>query len=205
MSGIERREQLIGVARSIFAEKGFEATSMEEISAKAKVSKPVVYEHFGGKEGLYAVIVDREVQQLVSAIIGVLEQSQSPRAMAEGAALALLDYIDTHTDGFRILVRDSPASQSRGSYYSVIGDVAQKVEALLAEHFRDSGFHADWAPMYAHMMVGLVSQVGQWWLDERKPSKQEVAAHIVNLVWYDLSGMRKDPHLVTDSAKKLAS
>ena len=41
--------------------------------------------------------------------------------------------------------------------------------------------------------------------DRRKPSKQEVAAHIVNLVWYGLSGMRKDPHLVTDSAKKLAS
>ena len=45
----------------VFAERGFEATSVEEIAARAGVSKPIVYEHFGGKEGLYAVIVDREV------------------------------------------------------------------------------------------------------------------------------------------------
>ena len=48
------REQLIRVGRALFASKGFEAVSVEEIAANAKVSKPIVYEHFGGKEGLYA-------------------------------------------------------------------------------------------------------------------------------------------------------
>jgi AcrR family transcriptional regulator len=48
MSGRERREQLIAVGRTLFAEKGFEAVSVEEIAATAGVSKPVVYEHFGG-------------------------------------------------------------------------------------------------------------------------------------------------------------
>ncbi|HVD28025.1 MAG TPA: helix-turn-helix domain-containing protein, partial [Mycobacteriales bacterium] len=52
MSGKERREQLLDVGRSLFAEKGFEATSTEEIASRAGVSKPIVYEHFGGKEGL---------------------------------------------------------------------------------------------------------------------------------------------------------
>ena len=60
MSGRERREQLISVGRTLFADKGFEAVSVEEIASTAGVSKPVVYEHFGGKEGLYAVVVDRE-------------------------------------------------------------------------------------------------------------------------------------------------
>ena len=62
MTGKERREQLLDVGRSLFAQKGFDATSVEEIAAKADVSKPVVYEHFGGKEGLYAVVVDREIE-----------------------------------------------------------------------------------------------------------------------------------------------
>ena len=57
MTGTERRHQLIDIGRSLFAERGYDATSIEEIAQRANVSKPVVYEHFGGKEGLYAVVV----------------------------------------------------------------------------------------------------------------------------------------------------
>ena len=66
MTGRERREQLLDIGRKLFAERGFEGTSVEEIAAQAGVSKPVVYEHFGGKEGLYAVVVDREVERLLT-------------------------------------------------------------------------------------------------------------------------------------------
>jgi len=52
----------------VFAEHGYDATSVEEIAEQAGVSKPIVYEHFGGKEGLYAVIVDRETGQVVGSI-----------------------------------------------------------------------------------------------------------------------------------------
>ena len=48
MTGKQRREQLISIGRSAFAEQGFDGTSVEDIAARAKVSKPVVYEHFGG-------------------------------------------------------------------------------------------------------------------------------------------------------------
>ena len=65
MTGKQRREQLIDVGRKLFADKGFEGTTVEEIAARAGVSKPVVYEHFGGKEGLYAVVVDREIRALL--------------------------------------------------------------------------------------------------------------------------------------------
>src|SRR6202046_4378160 len=71
-TGKERREQLLDVGRTLFAERGFEATSIEEIAARAGVSKPVVYEHFGGKEGLYAVVVDREVGRFLEMATRVL-------------------------------------------------------------------------------------------------------------------------------------
>ena len=50
MTGQERRQQLLDIGRRLFAERGFDGTSIEEIAAQAGVSKPVVYEHFGGKE-----------------------------------------------------------------------------------------------------------------------------------------------------------
>lgn len=112
MTGAERREQLLDIGRTLFAAKGFEGTSVEEIAAKAGVSKPVVYEHFGGKEGLYAVVVDREMRQLLDMVTGALTAGH-PRELLEQAAFALLDYIEAYTDGFRILVRDSPSPSRR--------------------------------------------------------------------------------------------
>ena len=103
MSAGERREQLIEVARGLFATKGFDGTSIEEIAARAKVSKPVVYEHFGGKEGLYAVIVDRELNTISTTITRALGSSSSASVTVERAALALLSYIEDSPDGFRIL------------------------------------------------------------------------------------------------------
>ena len=139
MTGPERREQLIAVGRKLFADKGFEATTVEEVAAKASVSKPVVYEHFGGKEGLYAVVVDREIQALMGGISTALEEPEGARVLLERATLALLDYIESDPSGFRILVRDSPPGQSTGSFASVLGDVAVQVEHLLAAEFKQRG------------------------------------------------------------------
>jgi len=202
MSGKERREQLLDVGRKLFAEKGFEGTSVEEIAAKAQVSKPVVYEHFGGKEGLYAVVVDREIRMLLDAITASLGTDSHPRVLLENAALALLDYIETSTDGFRILVRDSPVAQSTGTFASLISDVAGQVEYLLGDEFRARDLDPRTAPLYAQMLVGMVALTGQFWLDHRKPKKQDVAAHLVNLAWNGLSGLERKPSLTERPADR---
>jgi AcrR family transcriptional regulator len=195
MTASQRREQLLDVSRQLFAEKGFDGTSVEEIAATAQVSKPVVYEHFGGKEGLYAVVVDREIQALTNALIGALEEGGHPQLLVERTALALLDYIETSTDGFRILVRDSPVAQTTGTFSSLIGDVAMQVEHLLAGEFAKTGLDPRTAPIYAQMLVGMVALTGQYWLDARTLKKTDVAAHIVNLAWNGLAGMQRKPTL----------
>lgn len=196
MTAAERREQLIDIARRLFAERGYDRASVEEIAARAEVSKPVVYEHFGGKEGLYAVVVDREVARLLTMMQDALT-SGHPRELLEQAAFALLDYIEQSSDGFRILVRDSPIGSSSGSFGSIIGDVASRVEYILAAEFKARGFDPKAAPMYAQMLVGMVGTTGQWWLDARKPSKEVVAAHLVNLAWHGLAGLETNPRLRT--------
>ncbi|WP_250447580.1 TetR/AcrR family transcriptional regulator [Actinotalea sp. C106] len=198
MTGTQRREQLLDVSRQLFAEKGFEGTSVEEIAARAQVSKPVVYEHFGGKEGVYAVVVDREIQALTGALTGALEAGGHPQVLVERTALALLDYIESSTDGFRILVRDSPVAQTTGTFSSLIGDVAMQVEHLLADQFTRRGLDPRTAPIYAQMLVGMVALTGQYWLDARNPDKTEVAAHLVNLAWFGLSGLQRRPTLRGD-------
>jgi len=200
MSGKERREQLLDIGRTLFADKGFDGTSVEEIADKAGVSKPVVYEHFGGKEGLYAVVVDREVRRLLERITASL-QGNHPRELLEQAAGALLDYVEKDTDGFRILVRDSPVASSGGTFASMISDIATQVEHVLAGEFKSRGYDPKLAGLYSQALVGMVALTGQWWLDARKPKRDEVAAHLVNLAWNGLSHLERKPALRTKSAR----
>ena len=196
MTGHERRAQLVEVGRALFAEKGFEAVTIEEIAATANVSKPVVYEHFGSKDGLYAVVVDREMNYLLSSITKALT-ARHPRLLLEQAACALFDYIESNTDGFQILLRDSPVATASGSFASLLSDVAARVEELLVTEFASRGFSKDMAPMYAHMFVGMVALTGQWWLDAPRANKDDVIAHMINLVWNGARGLETNPRLIT--------
>ncbi|WP_232835972.1 TetR/AcrR family transcriptional regulator [Actinocorallia populi] len=202
MTGKERREQLIEIGRALFAERGFDGTAVEEIAAKAGVSKPVVYEHFGGKEGLYAVVVDREMTRLVDLVTQGMAEGRHYRGKLEGAALALLEYIEESTDGFRILVRDSHAASGTGTFASLISDIATHVEHILVEEFDRHGYDGKLAPMYAQMLVGMVAMTGQWWLEVRKPRREEVAAHLVNLAWNGLSHLEPGPKLRPSSRRR---
>jgi len=197
MTAAQRREQLITVARTLFAEKGVEGTTVEEIAASAQVSKPVVYEHFGGKEGLYAVIVDREQRTLLEAIRSGIDQAKGPRRKVEAGTLALLGYIETHPDGFRIISRDAPTGSTGTSFATILSDVASQVEDILGDEFRHRGLKEEMAPMYAQMLVGMIAYTGQWWLDERDQDRTTVASNILNLAWNGLSRMVPDPDLYT--------
>jgi AcrR family transcriptional regulator len=196
MTGPERHRQLLDIGRELFAQKGFEATSIEEIAAHADVSKPVVYEHFGGKERLYAVVVDREMQLLLDRFNSALSAPGHPRELLERAAMVLLDYVEADTDGFRVLTRDAPVTSSGGTFSSLIGEVAGKVEHILARQFDSRGYDPQMAVVYSQALVGMVALVGQWWLDNRSLDKHEVAAHLVNLAYNGLSHLDHEPELL---------
>jgi AcrR family transcriptional regulator len=187
MTGKERRQQLLDIGRRLFAERGFEGTSIEEVAAQAGVSKPVVYEHFGGKEGLYAVVVDREVERLLTMATTLLLEGANTREKYEAAAVQLLKYIEDNADGFRILVRDSNPGSGTGTYGTLLSDIAGQVEYILADFLSSRGHDPKAAPLYAQMLVGMVAFTGQWWLDARKPKLEEVAANLIDLAWNGLS------------------
>jgi AcrR family transcriptional regulator len=191
LSASDRRAQLIEVGRAVFAKRGFEATSVEEIAERANVSKPIVYEHFGGKEGLYAVIVDREMEYVVRRITEAITQG-TPRERIEHAALAFLTYVRDQPDGFAVLAQDRPSSPSSGMA-SLLNDVAERVGDVFASSFKAAGYDPKTAPIYAHALVGMVTFVGRWWTETRKPAVEDVANHLSALAWMGLRHLPKRP------------
>jgi AcrR family transcriptional regulator len=202
LTAAARRAQLIEIGRTVFAERGFEATSMEEIAARAKVSKPIVYAHFGGKEGLYAVIVDREVEHIVGRIVEAITLG-SARERLEGAVLAFLTYVQERPDGFAVLLRDAPESKRTGEMPALMYDLADRVGDIFSEQFRKAGFDARSAPIYAHALVGMVAFVGQWWTESEKPPAAEaVASHVAALAWMGLRHLPRRPALLGASGRR---
>jgi AcrR family transcriptional regulator len=192
LTAAARRAQLIEIARAAFARRGYEATSVEEIAEHAGISKPIVYEHFGGKEGLYAAIVDQEVEQIVARITAAITAG-SARERLEQAVLAFLVYVKERPDAFAVLLRDAPSSQRRGKMPALMYELADRVGGIFTEQFRKAGYDAKAAPIYAHALVGMVAFVGQWWTESRQaPAMEAVASHTAALAWM---GLRHLPRL----------
>jgi AcrR family transcriptional regulator len=191
-----RRAQLIDVGRAVFAKRGYEGASIEEIADRAKVSRPIIYEHFGGKEGLYAVVVDREMDHVVRGISDAIS-SGTPRERLENAILAFLTYVEDHPDGFAILTHDRPVGTSSAApgsgLSSLLNDLAERVGGVFTSAFKAAGYDPKAAPIYAHALVGMVTFVGQWWTETRKPGVDEVARHIAALGWMGLRHLPKKP------------
>jgi len=196
LTAAARRAQLIEVGREVFAERGYGATSIEEIAARAKVSKPILYDHFGGKEGLYAVVVDREMEFILNRMTEAVT-SGSPRARLEGATLAYLTYVRERPQGFAVLLRDAPQQQLSGGMPALMYELADRIGHVFMEQFREAGYDPKSAPIYAHALVGMVAFVGQWWTEgDNSPSVENVASHIAALAWRGLRQLPKKPRLL---------
>ncbi|AWB83723.1 TetR family transcriptional regulator [Corynebacterium liangguodongii] len=194
MTGPQRREQLIEVGRAAFADRGFDAISVEEIATRAGVSKPVLYEHFGGKEGLYRAVVETEHARLYDSIVSSIGEGRW-RERIENGILALLTYVEDHTDGFVLLVHGQLPGGQR-SYSTLMNTVTEEVSFLLGEAFLHRGLDSQLAALHAQAIVGAVSLTALWWLDQRSPDKFAVATHVANLCWNGLAGLEAQPKII---------
>ncbi|WP_342319401.1 TetR/AcrR family transcriptional regulator [Corynebacterium mayonis] len=193
MTGAQRRAQLIKIGRAAFAERGLDGVSVEEIAARAGVSKPVVYEHFGGKDGLYKAIVEEDTAELEVMILEAIAHGRW-RERIEGAIVAVLTFVEENTDGFILLVHGQVPGQER-TFSTMLNKSIAQVSRFLGVAFKHRGLDPTIAPLYAQAIVGTASNTALWWLDERSPDKFAVAAHISNLAWNGLSGMEAAPKI----------
>lgn len=93
------------------------------------------------------------------------------------------------------MVRDQRIAAEDGTYSSLLNDAISQVGHILAGDFARRGLDPALAPLYAQALVGMVSNTATWWLDERTPPKEVVAAHLVNLCWNGLTNLEPEPRL----------
>ena len=118
----------------------------------------------------------------------------APRARFDGAVRAFMGYTKEQPAGFAVLTRDSPTAVGRRGLTRVIDDLAHRVGDIFRAEFERAGYDSRVAPIYANALLGMVTQVGQWWAAEgRGFSVDDVARHVTALGWMGLRHLPSDP------------
>lgn len=184
LSGAERRKRIVKAARSVFAAHGYEAASLDDIAAKAKITKPVLYDHFESKEDLYVKVLEDASEELLGALLETLEApAPDPRARVVRALDFLAEWISSHTDHWRLLFRE-PAGPRR--IVRAHRDVRVKASSALAKELlgpKAGGRDPERLEMTSELLAGAMHALTEWWYHHRDVRPQKLRDVAVSVLW----------------------
>jgi AcrR family transcriptional regulator len=177
----ERERQMLEVAGRSFAARGFHAVSMDEIAERAGISKPLLYNYFGSKEGLYVAFVRQQGTALLDAMRQATEPGAPPAEALWAGTLAFLGYVDEHRPGWALLYRE--AANQGGPIAAEIAELHARIAAIVGRLFGAAGGEDAGAgtQALAHAYVGAGESVANWWLEHPEEPRERVAQLLVRL------------------------
>jgi len=154
------RQLVFEAAEHVFARKGFEATTMQDLAAEAGVSLKTLYAAFPGKQEIYQRIHEERVGAFVTRIAEALAAAGSPLERLERGVRAYLDFLLAHPDYLRIHLRERTAwglrpedeAGAREWWRAGIGAFAEVLRQGMAQGI----FHAGDAELMASMGIAVM-------------------------------------------------
>lgn len=201
----ERRSQLSAVALTLFAERGYRSTTMEDVADAAGVTKPLVYQHFSSKRALYLELVDSVAHDLVSAVDRATASADGPRQQVEQGFAAYFHMVVTHEAAFRVLFGRADEQDKE------LGEALRRVEDALAEAIDPliaAGLDDEHRRFLAYAVVGMAEGASRHWLASRAATEsgngggaigqtpeveaQRLARRLADLAWAGLRSVHAD-------------
>lgn len=187
----ERRAQLLVAALEVFTASGYHSAAMDEIADRAKVSKPVLYQHFPSKLDLYLAVLDLHIDSLVFAIQKAIASNQENSSRVAATVDAYFGFIDSEGEAFRLLFESDMnlEPQVRERLNRMTYDCAAAVSAIISI---DTGLGKEESMMLAVGIIGTVQTTARHWLDrDGKIDRQRATELVMNLIWRGISGFPK--------------
>ena len=179
----ERRAQLLGVARRLFARDGYRGASMESIAEAAGVTKPVLYQHFSSKRALYSALLANDLGRLTQELETAFSQAGDNEERLRRGFGAYFGFVDRHEDAFRLLFTEALGLDA--DFQRQVTEFRRWVAARVARIIAaEAGLDPPRARALAAAIVGMAEGAAGWWLDERRPLEPgELADELAALAW----------------------
>jgi AcrR family transcriptional regulator len=180
----ERRTRILKAARSAFADKGYESASLDDIAAKAKITKPVLYDHFDSKEDLYVKVLEDASEELLASL---LETVRAPAPDARTRAVHAIDFltewISSHSDHWRLLFREPVGSRRTVRAHR---DVRVRASSAIAKELlgeRAGRRDPERLEMISELLAGAMHALTEWWYHHRDVQPQKLRDVAVSVLW----------------------
>lgn len=171
---------------------------MTTLAAGAGITKPVLYRHFGDKQGLLAAWAERQATTLGERITTELGRRRNPRSRIRATITTYLTALADDPVGYWFVTRRAvtAADPSGGPVVDVVETIVAAVAAVLREELERAGADDHFvvaAPTWARALVGMVQQVGDHWVQHGEADVERLAEQLTELVWVGLRGMAEQP------------
>jgi AcrR family transcriptional regulator len=184
-----RREELLDGADRVIQRRGV-AVSMDEIASEAGITKPVLYRHFGDKDGLYQALTERYVDELKTALKPATKASE-PRDRLAAAIDAYLAYVEREPERYRFLLHASERPRTAG----IVADFRRRHIAECAftaeDNLRRAGIDPGFAEPWAKCVSGMIRAAGTSWLEVRSLPRDRLVDYLTTILWEGFSSLRR--------------
>jgi len=183
-----RRSQLLGAAREVFVAQGYHAAAMDEIAERAGVSKPVLYQHFPGKQELYLALLDESVERLVEAVGNAIRSTTENRQRVNATFAAYFGYVAEHRGTFKLVFESDFTNEPavREKLDAANRECADLISQVIRE---DAGLGDDEAYLLSIGLLGMAQVSARYWLNTLGSIPREAAEQLVaRLAWRGISG-----------------
>ena len=178
MPRAEREARMLDAAGTAFARHGFHGASMDDIAAASGISKPMLYNYFGSKEGLYSEYVSRSGRALVAAMRDAAPPDASAEERLTAGISTFLDYVDEHRTGWQVLYHEVAAQG--GPFAAEVAALRSRVVDMVARAVgKDESSEA-----FAHALVGAGESLANWWLLHPDVPRAELAGLLLRLAGF---------------------
>ncbi|MCH6165341.1 TetR/AcrR family transcriptional regulator [Pseudonocardia alaniniphila] len=189
VSRAERERQILDAAVAVFGERGYQAASMDVVAERVGVTKPVLYAHFGSKEGLLLACIARARAELLEVTTAAAASAHGPEEMLRRGTLAFFEYLERREPAWTLLYSESTVAGE--ALEGIRAQQTDFIAALLAAQAPDAEPQrlAGWA----QVIVGACERLALWRGSERTVTSEQATGYLMDLVWTGLSAVGSTP------------
>jgi AcrR family transcriptional regulator len=193
LTGEERRAAILDAALSVFADRGYHNSSIDDIAREGGVSKALIYEHFASKQGLYAELLEQHAGVLFSSLAeAISEAGRSAPARLEVGFDAFYRFVEEHRGAWLMLFREATDPEAVAVLDRITAEVTNFVAGVIAEDpgarrsDDDSVSREHGVQVIAQLLVGAVQSLATWWSDHQELPRERIVEMTMDVAWLGL-------------------